>query len=215
VALPMPKCKNFKDLTKEPPFDRLTVIAYTGVTVRKTSLWLCRCICGVEKVIAGTHLISGHTRSCGCLNKELTVARNTTHGLSGIPAYKVWDSMLQRCRNPRDRSFANYGGRGIGVCERWEKFENFLGDMGEPPPGMTLDRRENDGDYTPENCKWATRSEQMRNTRQSRILTFKDKSLCVVDWAEILGIDRKVLYKRLDYGWSVEKTLSTPVRRRR
>jgi hypothetical protein len=119
--------------------------------------------------------------------------------------------MLQRCQNPKHSAFADYGGRGIKVCERWQKVENFIADMGEPPPGMTLDRRENDGDYCPENCRWATRSEQRRNTRSNRILTFEGRSLCVVEWAEILGIKANTIHTRLRLGWSVEKTLSTPV----
>jgi hypothetical protein len=125
--------------------------------------WLCRCEgCGTERVVLGGTLRQGRSRSCGdCGRVKHGHCRN--HRSTRI--YEVWHSMMQRCYNPNHPAYAHYGGRGISVCERWHSFVNFFIDMGVAPPGKSLDRRNNDGDYTPENCRWATRAEQMRNRR--------------------------------------------------
>jgi hypothetical protein len=119
--------------------------------------------------------------------------------------------MLKRCKNKNTPSFENYGGRGIKVCEEWEDFANFLRDMGVKPEGLTLERIENDLGYFKENCKWATRAEQSRNTRRTRFLTFSGKTMCVVDWAQHLKIEKGTLEGRLLSGWSVERALSEPL----
>lgn len=137
---------------------------------------------------------------------------NTKHGLADTPVYWAWVNMLKRCRNPAHPYFADYGGRGIKVCERWEKLENFVADMGHPPLGMTLDRKDNDGNYSTENCRWATPIQQMRNFRRNHVVTFEGRSLCIAEWCEILGIRQDTLRFRLKHGWSVERALSTPVR---
>jgi hypothetical protein len=137
--------------------------------------------------------------------------RRPSHGLTHHPIFGRWISMLQRCYNPSSRKFNNYGGRGITVCERWrESVANFYADMGDPPPGMSLERRDNNRGYSPDNCYWASPQQQIRNTRSNHILTYNGESYPITVWAEKLHIARNMVYKRLDRGWSVERALTTP-----
>lgn len=124
--------------------------------------------------------------------------------------YTAWSSMKQRCRRPYEK---NYAGRGISVCERWQSFENFLADMGERPEGMSLDRYpNNDGDYSPDNCRWATPEQQARNKRNTRWLTCNGVTRSVADWADLVGVPSRRILNRLKYGWSVKDALHTPCR---
>lgn len=134
-----------------------------------------------------------------------------THGMTDTTTYNVWVNMRQRCANPNNPRFVDYGGRGIKVCERWRSFENFLADMGERPKGMTLERRDNDGDYDPSNCRWATRVEQATNKRNNSYLTYQGETLCVADWARRLGVRAQFLRVRLARGWPVEEVLGRPL----
>jgi hypothetical protein len=127
------------------------------------------------------------------------------------PTYRTWTKMVKRCINSRDDRYADYGGRGIGVCEEWKTFEGFLADMGERPKGTTLDRRDNSKGYEPGNCRWATPKEQQRNTRSNRLVSFNGETKCVAEWADTLGIARGILNSRFHRGWSDAKALSTPV----
>jgi len=131
--------------------------------------------------------------------------------MSATSTHNVWDSMVQRCTNSNRKDFARYGGRGITVCERWLKFENFLADMGERPAGLSLERRRNDEGYSKGNCYWATVKQQNRNTSANRFLTHGGETLCVSAWAERLGMNDITLNARLRRGWSVERSLTTPV----
>ena len=173
--------------------------------------WLCRCDCGTETTPYGGSLVAGLTTSCGCLKRERTSATHTTHGhtrgRSQSRAYRAWFAMLARVK--RD---PHYTERGIGVAPRWKNFENFLADMGEPPPGTSLDRIDNDGDYGPGACRWATHAQQMRNTRSTRLISFRGETLCRKDWATRAGISRSTLDYRLERGWSLERALTEPAR---
>ena len=136
----------FIDLTGQI-FGRLVVIQRNGSSKRGEALWTCKCDCGSMLNVTGYHLRTGHTRSCGCLLREITIYRNTTHGMSRMPGYNSWKDMLNRCCNEKHKYYEYYGGRGIIICKRWEKFENFYADMGEKPKGMTLDRENNSKGY--------------------------------------------------------------------
>lgn len=130
------------------------------------------------------------------------------HGMSKTPIYWLWMGMKERCRNPNHIVFKRYGANGIKVCERWKSFENFYADMGDKPKGKTLDRVNNDGDYSPDNCKWSSYKEQANNRSNSISLELNGKRMSLLRWAEKIGIKPDTLYKRVDKGWPVEKVLS-------
>jgi len=197
---------NLVDITGHH-FGRLTVIDYA-----EKSKWRCRCDCGNVVDVNSYHLRSGQTRNCGCLFVETARKRATIHGYA-IPGkvtriHKIWRGMIQRCTNPRCNSYTRYGGRGIIVCRRWRSFVNFLADMGEPPKGMSIDRIDNNGNYEPSNCRWATAVIQQRNRRDNRILEYDSQRMCVAAWAEHSGIKDVTIRGRLRRGWTVGQALA-------
>ena len=198
------------DLTGKK-FGRLTVMGFDVNNQYRARYWNCICDCGENKVVRGSHLTSAATVSCGCYK----IDQHYTHGETNSPTYRSWASLLQRCLNPKNEYYYRYGGRGIKVCDRWKDFSKFLEDMGTRPDGMSIDRKNNNGNYERSNCRWATRKEQDNNKSTSRFLTYKGETKTVQQWSELLGVSHLTLRARLNYGWTVEKTLTTKVQQRR
>jgi hypothetical protein len=181
-------------------FARLTVVSEV-----KAGRWIFRCDCGAEKAFDRFAVFSGNTKSCGCLLKEVLQERSVTHGHTRggklSREFKAWRGARARCGNPNNRQFPHYGGRGITVCDRWlHSFENFLADMGPCPPGMSIDRMNNDKGYEPGNCCWATPSEQARNRRSNRIIKVGGERMTVAEAAERHGLTYAELHKQLYKG---------------
>ncbi len=179
----------------------------------------CECDFGGGRANHLFRLRSGNTKSCGCLAHERRVkwgqkngGGNTTHGGTGTPEYSTWSGMRARCLNPKSPSYRNYGGRGITICEQWvESFPTFCKDMGpRPSEDHSIDRINNEGNYEPSNCRWATRQEQGRNTRKNVMVTHGGETLCVSEWAERYGVRSSLLNSRLKAGWSFEDAVSPP-----
>ena len=186
-------------------FSRLTVVSEAGQSKSREFLWNCICTCGAPVIVSSSSLNKGNTRSCGCLARELATAQcvsRTTHGKCFTRTYSIWGSMIKRCTNVKCKAFPDYGGRGVTVCDRWLKFENFLADMGEAPEGLTLERENNDQGYSLGNCNWATRKAQGRNKRNNRKVILNGKSMCLSEAAEALGVKYNTLHQRLRTGVS-------------
>jgi hypothetical protein len=189
-----------------------------GGVVRKV---LCRCDCGNETTVDFGSLRSGHTASCGCLQREASSRNGRSsrkHGLSQSKTYRIWNGMKQRCSNPNDNYYHLYGARGVTVCQRWcDSFQAFVDDMGEKPSSeYSIDRYpDKDGPYEPGNCRWATMKEQQRNRRNNVMLTIGGATMCVAEWAEKQGIRVGMIRDRLYSGWSDHDAVMIPKGSRR
>ena len=193
---------NFVDLTGHT-YGRWTVIRRDANKGPITS-WLCRCECGTERVVRGCSLRTGKSVSCGCYVREL----NTVHGLAGTKTNSSWRSMMLRCHDPADDSYARYGGAGIRVCAEWHDFRRFAADMGLCPPGHQIDRIDNSKGYEPSNCRWVTVKQQQNNRSSNRRITFRGETLTMQQWTERLGFKKTLIKDRLEHGWSVERALT-------
>jgi len=199
------------DLTGQR-YGRLIAINSTDEKKGGSIVWKCLCDCGNLTVVPVSGLRSGNTRSCGCLNKETSVnnLNPTTHGMSKTKIYKVWVDMLNRCRSKNSKDYERYGGRGITVCKRWLRFESFYKDMGDRPEGLTIERKNNNGNYELSNCKWATQKEQCNNKRNNRIIKYNNEILNVTQWTKRLNISQAAFQYRLK-NWTIEEAITTPV----
>ncbi len=203
-------------------FGRLTAIKRCEKISGEPRLWLFRCECGEEVKCIPWQVRTGNTSSCGCIRRELLIIRNkeslSTHRMTGTTEHTIWSKMIQRCRNPNNKSFPRYGGRGISVCYEWNDpitgFQAFYDDMGARPKGAQIDRIDNDGHYEPSNCRWVTPKQNTRNRSSSKMITFNGQTKCIAQWAEDLGIERKSLEHRLR-SQTVEKALTTPYIKRK
>ncbi len=201
-------------------FHRLTVIRRAGNKgsgANAKSMWECQCECGNITTVPAHSLKSGNTKSCGCLKIESSIENGKsrrTHGMKQTQAWVCWMSINQRCHNKNRKDFSSYGGRGINICERWSKFENFIEDMGHPPDGMSIDRKDTNGNYEPGNCRWATSTEQGRNKRNNRNISIEGITATLSEWSEIYGISGTTVSDRIKRGWSESDAIKTPTRKR-
>ena len=193
-------------------FGRLLVVE-RSTTARRHVHWVCSCECGTTVEVNCSNLVRGNTRSCGCLKIDELLQRRITHGMCRSPEYSVWSTMWARCTNPKVRSFKSYGGRGIRVCVEWGSFDNFYADMGPRPfPGAQVDRKDNNGNYSADNCKWSTATQQARNTRATVRVIHGGVLRPLIDVCESLGVNYQRVSSRLRKGWELQRALETPNR---
>lgn len=210
----------FIDLTGRE-FERLRVIERAENAKNGRVQWLCECRCGNMVIVRASDLMN-RVKSCGCLRKETAVANGktqTTHGLRNTKLYKEWIGIKTRCYNKNAPGYKDYGGRGITMCDEW--LNDFMAfytwameagyDETAPRGECTLDRRENNGPYSPENCRWITNTEQQNNKRNNRLITFDGRTQTVPQWSMETGINQSTIHSRLNNGWSPERTLTEHV----
>lgn len=197
-------------------FGRLSVVRKVE-SKNGRSMWLCKCDCGKEVVKTGKLLANGMTRSCGCLSRETTIVKNKSrrkYECSDVHLRAVWKKMIERCELPKNNRYYRYGARGIKVCKAWHDFNEFARwalDSGYKR-GLTIERNDIDGDYCPENCRWATYKEQANNRSDNIRITYDSKEKTLKEWSEVFGIPYHTLYSRISSGWEFEKAIKTPVR---
>lgn len=203
--------KVFKDMTGER-YGCLTVIRrgedYICGDNRHTTIWICQCDCGNITQTTRTMLITGRKKSCGCMSHKFA----QKHGECGTRLYRIWRSMLDRCENKSHIHYSGYGGRGITICDEWHSYLGFSewAKSNGYQENLTIDRIDVNGNYEPSNCRWATTKEQGRNRRNNHFLTFNGETRTVSEWAEITGINRGILFKRIKAGWKIDDVLSIP-----
>ena len=193
------------------------VIERFANTEGRCTKWLCECKCGTRKVVNGATLRNGTSKSCGCMRTELLIGRVRTHGKRKTRLYRIWARMIQRTTNKNQKDYDYYGERGIAVCKEWREsfdtFEKWAKENGYAE-NLTIDRKDNDKGYEPCNCHWVTMKEQNRNTRRTHYLTYNGQTKPLTDWADERQIPRATLDARINkLGWSVEKALTTEVKK--
>jgi hypothetical protein len=192
-------------------FGRLTVGLLAEPDSRNKARWHVVCDCGIAAIKSQNNLISGATKSCGCLQNDTVKTVNKTHGVTGSVEYHSWQRMKARCLNPNSTQYKWYGLRGVTVCERWmDSFETFLADMGhKPSPAHSLDRVDTNKGYEPENCRWATSKEQQRNKRNNRRVTIGDTTQSLADWVDQTGSKYDTVLRRMQRGVDPREAMST------
>lgn len=203
-----------KDLT-DKRFDKLVAVECVGRTNNGNAKWLCKCDCGGEKIVASWGLRSDKTHSCGCIKREQNTQQFTTHGRKPYQLYQLWAGIKNRCYNKRAAKYPQYGGRGIAVCAEWkdsfEPFRDWALSNGYSKD-LTIERKDVNGNYCPENCCFATQKTQQNNRRNNRRITFNGETNTMAQWADITGISYSAIQHRLDRGWPIEEVLTRPTR---
>jgi hypothetical protein len=198
-------------------FGWLTVMSYAGSDGGHGSKWNCLCDCGKVRVATRGQLIHGKAKSCGCFHEKgskISMLKPPRKRLSEsrLRTRNIWWRMLSRCQNTEDPTYKHYGGRGISVCSRWLSFENFLADMGCAPAKLSIDRIDNDGNYSPENCRWLDMKSQQRNKRSNRVIFYNDEAHCLAEWCDRLGLNRYGVYNRASKSTDAAYILFGPTR---
>lgn len=204
---------NFVDLSGQR-FGRLVVLQRAESLGTQTA-WMCRCDCGNIKPVRSCTLLNGRTTSCGCFNKELASQRAKTHGKSKSRIYNIWCGMHTRCYNPKRKAYADYGGRGITICDEWKNDFQMFYDWAMAngyADNLTIDRVDVNRNYEPQNCKWSEAQRQANNRRSNLQIVYNGEGHTMAEWARISGIPYKTLHYRISCGWSIEKALSEKVK---
>ena len=218
--------RNVIDLTGQR-FGRLTVIEraddHVGPSGRKHVVWRCKCDCGNEVIVRSVNLKSGHTKSCGCLRRGLLGKRRMTHGYSKERLYRIWNGIIQRCYNPKNNAYKNYGMRGIAMCDEWrysyEPFREWSLNNGYDEAAerkyCQIDRIDVDGPYSPENCRWVTSKENANNRRNNVFINYNGEKKTFAQWCSELGLNANTVWSRINnLGWDTAKAIETPVQER-
>lgn len=196
-------------------YGRLLVMEYARHNkIRNRYYFKCKCDCGNTVVVREDCFKTGNTKSCGCYYRETRGTMNKKHGMWNTRTYSIWVGMKVRCTSLEDKRSHLYAKKGIKVCDRWQDFQNFLEDMGVAPDNLSIDRIDGNGDYSPENCRWATAKEQANNSAANYVIEYEGESLNIGEWAEKLEMKPNTLVYRIRRGWSVDRALTTPVQSR-
>jgi hypothetical protein len=203
-------------------FGRLIAVEIVGITKKQERIWKCKCDCGNETEVTVVRLMNGTTKSCGCIQKELSSKRAKTgiskiHGYHGTRVYICYKSMMERCCNPNNRAYKNYGGRGIKICDEWmhnpKAFIDWALNNGYKD-NLTIERINVNGNYEPSNCKWATIKQQNNNRRSNKFITINNETKTLQEWADYVGILSSTINRRINKGWDYERAVFTPVETR-
>ncbi len=193
-------------------YGKWTVLSFDHVHKGGHAYFFCRCWCGKVKSVQVSRIRSGRSKDCGCDRNIVASIKLKTHGLSKHRLFPTWGAMIRRTSLTTDPAYPNYGGRGITVCNRWQDVALFIADMTPSwAHGLTIERRDNDGPYSPENCYWGSRTEQALNRRSNVHLEFDGRTQTLTEWAREIGMAPRTLWARINSGWSIERALTTPL----